>query len=105
MLTPSDLQSTVGQGMTAEAAARMLRCSARTVYRAAAAYEIPVKPRHARIRGEAEWRAAFEEHGSARGIATALGLRDHKYVLRQLERYGLKATPDAWARQQEERAA
>lgn len=94
MLSPSDLQSTLGQGMTTEAAAHMLRCTARTVRRAAIAYGVELRPRHARIRGEAEWRKAFEEHGpSLRSMSRALGL-DHRYIARQLERYGLRPTPE-----------
>jgi hypothetical protein len=94
MLTPSDLRSTLGAGLTTEAAAKMLRCTAKTVRRAAAAYGIELRPRHARIRGEQEWLDAFVRHGpSVRGIARAIGL-DHRYVAGQLERYGIKETPE-----------
>lgn len=94
MLSPSDLHSTLGQGMSTEAAAHMLRCTARTVRRAAIAYGVELRPRHARIRGEAEWRKAFEEHGpSLREMSRVLGI-DHRYIARQLERHGIRPTPE-----------
>lgn len=101
MLTPSDLHATLGTGMTTEAAAQMLRCTRQTVTRAANAYGIALRPRHARLRGEAEWRAAWEEHGpSVVAMSRALGM-GHSYVHRKLEEYGIRPMRDPWAERQE----
>ena len=86
------------------AAAAALGTNRKTVYRAMLCYGLAM-PRPKRVAGPDAWAGIYEQHhGSARAIAKALGMRDHKYVVRQLERYDIKPTADPWAGQEEQAA-
>lgn len=86
------------------AAARALGVDRKSVYRAMVLHGLAM-PRPKRVAGPDAWAGIYEQHhGSARAIAKALGMRDHKYVVRQLERYDIKPTADPWARQEEQAA-
>lgn len=87
------------------AAATALGVNRKTVYRAMRRCGLTM-PRPKRIPSGAALAGAYEQCGGiAHRLVQMAGVSDHKYVLRQLERYGLKSTPDAWAREHEERAA
>jgi hypothetical protein len=81
-------------GGGAQGAAAILGVNRKTISRALADYGL-VKPRKSELSGEVSWQQAYEQHGqSARSLARAFGIRSHKYVLGQLERYGIKETPE-----------
>ncbi len=94
MLTPSDLRATLGAGLRPRDAAKMLRCSQKTVYRAAYAYSIEIPERDGRLRTREEWLAAYEQHGpSLRGMSRGLDM-SRSYIARRLEELGIKGWAD-----------
>jgi hypothetical protein len=96
-VTPVDLIRALAVGGGSAVAARMLGVSRKTIARAMLDYGIqsPRRAQASELISETACRDAYAQVGpNVRTIAVALGLRDHKYVLRQLERYGIRETPE-----------
>lgn len=99
-VTKQQIEATVGRGMSTAAAALRLGVSVWTVWRACRDHGIKPPPRHARVKGRAEWQRLHDENGgNLHAIARATGL-NRTYITRELERYGIRAVRDAWAEEQ-----
>lgn len=92
MLTPSDITSTIGAGLSLTQARKMLRCPTKVIRHWARVYGIPVPDRTPRyIRTAEQWMQYVADHGpGVRPIARALGI-DPKTVRDELDRYGISA--------------
>lgn len=101
IVTPEALARTVVAGMSHADAARLLGVNRSTVWRAAKAHGVPLPPRWRTIETAADWRRLYQQHGqSVHRLSEWLGMR-RPYVTEQLERHGIRPTPDAWADRQE----
>lgn len=97
-LTPSDLRSTIGAGMTLTAAAKMLRTQRRCVRHWLQVYGLEIHPlcptskqhggyRRARITTAGEWQALVDAYGPGlRKLARAVDM-DPKWVSEQLRKH------------------
>ena len=71
------------------AAAELLECNRKTLFRAAVKVRIPLNNRHCRVRGQLEWQRLYLKYGpSSRGVANAIQM-NKTYVTQQLTRHGI----------------
>mgnify|MGYP002134339013 FL=1 len=93
MITQPELIRALVLGGGPVGAAAELSCSRVTVWRMARRYGLRIE-RERVLASPAAWERVYQAHGSARGIARALGM-DPTYVHRQLQGHGLIPTPGA----------
>lgn len=99
-VSKQQIEATVGRGMTTAAAARKLKVSVWTIWRACRDHGVKPPPRFARVKGKAEWQQLYTEHGgNISAIARAMCL-NRTYITQELERHGIRNRRDVWAEEQ-----